>query len=106
GGGQWYRAKSFATFGPIGPYITAAALAGNPNNLKISTELNGIKVQDSNTNQMIQSVEKIIAYASKDTWLMEGTIILTGTPAGVGMSRKPPVFLRNGDVVSVTIEKL
>eukprot|EP01134_Creolimax_fragrantissima_P000604 CFRG0604T1 len=106
GGGQWYRSKSFATFGPIGPYITAAALVPNPNDLKITCDLNGVRVQDSNTNQMIQSVQKIISYCSKDTWLMEGTVILTGTPAGVGFSRKPPLYLKTGDVISVSIEGL
>jgi 2-keto-4-pentenoate hydratase/2-oxohepta-3-ene-1,7-dioic acid hydratase in catechol pathway len=85
--------------------ITADEL-GDPNSLKIGTTVNGEVVQDWNTNDMIFSVPEIIAFLSGSTTLLPGTVILTGTPHGVGMARKPPLWLKSGDIVSVEIEKI
>jgi 2-keto-4-pentenoate hydratase/2-oxohepta-3-ene-1,7-dioic acid hydratase in catechol pathway len=79
---------------------------GNPNNLAIQTRVNGQTLQQSNTSDMIFSVEKIIEFLSGSTTLLPGTVILTGTPEGVGMARKPPIWLQPGDKMEVEIEKI
>jgi len=99
---QWARGKSFDTFCPIGPYIVTDI--DDPDNLAISTRLNGVKVQDSRTSDMIFSVRQLISYCSKNMTLLPGTVILTGTPEGVGFARKPPIFLKEKDVVEIEIE--
>lgn len=105
GGGQWCRGKSFNTFAPLGPCLVTADAIHNPNALRISTLLNGEQVQDSNTSDMIFDVPAIIEYLSGSTTLLPGTVILTGTPQGVGMAAKPaPRWLRPGDSVSIEIE--
>ena len=105
GGGQWCRGKSFDTFAPLGPRLVTAAAIPNPNALRIRTELNGETVQDSNTSDMIFNVPALISYLSGSTTLLPGTVILTGTPSGVGIARKPePRWLKSGDVVTVDIE--
>ncbi len=107
GGGQWCRGKFFDTFAPLGPRLVTADEIPNPNALRISTVLNGDRVQDSNTNDMIFDVPAIIEYLSGSTTLVPGTVILTGTPQGVGMAAKPtPRWLRPGDSVSIEIEKI
>jgi len=106
GGGQWCRGKTFDTFAPLGPRLITADELGDPNSLKIGTTVNGEVVQDWNTNDMMFSVPKIIAFLSGSTTLLPGTVVLTGTPHGVGMARKPPLWLKSGDVVSVEIEKI
>lgn len=106
GGGQWVRGKSFDTFCPLGPRLVPPAELGDPQNLRIRTILNGQTVQDSNTADMIFSVARLIAFVSQDTTLLENTVILTGTPSGVGVARTPPVFLKVGDEVVVEIEKI
>jgi 2-keto-4-pentenoate hydratase/2-oxohepta-3-ene-1,7-dioic acid hydratase in catechol pathway len=106
GGGQWCRGKSFDTFCPLGPVLVTADEIPNPNSLAIKTVLNGETMQDWNTNDMIFDVPTLIEFLSGSTTLMPGTVILTGTPHGVGMARTPPVFMKEGDVVSVEIEKI
>jgi 2-keto-4-pentenoate hydratase/2-oxohepta-3-ene-1,7-dioic acid hydratase in catechol pathway len=106
GGGQWCRGKSFDTFCPLGPVLVTADEIPNPNSLAIKTVLNGETMQDRNTNDMIFDVPTLIEFLSGSTTLMPGTVILTGTPHGVGMARTPPVFMKDGDVVSVEIEKI
>jgi len=104
GGGQWCRGKTFDTFCPLGPALVTADEIPDPNNLAIKTILNGEIMQDWNTNDMIFDVPALIEFLSGSTTLAAGTVILTGTPHGVGMARKPPVWLRHGDTVSVEIE--
>ncbi|MDQ5977118.1 MAG: hypothetical protein QG602_90 [Verrucomicrobiota bacterium] len=107
GGGQWCRGKFFDTFAPLGPRLITADEIPNPNALAISTTLNGERVQGSNTSDMIFDVPAIIEYLSGSTTLVPGTVILTGTPQGVGMARKPePRWLRPGDSVTIEIEKI
>ncbi|MFV0415141.1 MAG: fumarylacetoacetate hydrolase family protein, partial [Chthoniobacterales bacterium] len=106
GGGQWCRGKFFDTFAPLGPCITTTDEVGDPNNLKIKTILNGKTVQDWNTNDMIFDIPAIIEFLSGSTTLLPGTVILTGTPHGVGMAAKPPVWLKAGDEVTIEIEKI
>lgn len=104
GGGQWCRGKTFDTFCPLGPVLVTPDELPNPNALKIKTILNGEAVQDWNTNDMIFDVPTLIAFLSADTTLLPGTVILTGTPQGVGMARKPPLFMKSGDSVTIEIE--
>lgn len=107
GGGQWCRGKFFDTFAPLGPALVTPEDIPNPNALTIATDLNGKRVQESNTNDMIFDVAHIISYLSGSTTLVPGTVILTGTPKGVGMAAKPnPVWLKAGDSVSIVIEKI
>ena len=106
GGGQWCRGKSFDTFGPLGPCLVTSDEIPNPNALRIRTLLNGQTMQDSNTRDMIFDVPALIEFLSGSTTLLPGTAILTGTPAGVGMARKPPRCLSAGDNVSIEIEKI
>jgi 2-keto-4-pentenoate hydratase/2-oxohepta-3-ene-1,7-dioic acid hydratase in catechol pathway len=102
GGGQFSRGKSFDTFCPIGPVAPAASVP-DPQALRIVTRVNGHVMQDAPTSGMIRPVARIIAEVSRGTTLAAGTVVLTGTPAGVGFGRKPPVFLKDGDVVEVEI---
>ncbi len=104
GGSQWCRGKTFDTFCPLGPAMVTPALAPDPNRLAIATRVNGVTMQQSNTRDMIFSVPEIIEFLSGSTTLEPGTLILTGTPEGVGMGRKPPLYLKAGDVVEIEIE--
>ena len=106
GGNQWSRAKTFDTFCPLGPCLVTADEISNPNALTIRTVLNGEVMQDWNTNDMIFDVPALISYLSGSTTLLPGTVILTGTPHGVGFARKPPVFLKAGDTVSIEISSI
>ncbi|MBA2461071.1 MAG: fumarylacetoacetate hydrolase family protein [Actinobacteria bacterium] len=101
--GQWTRGKSFDTFGPVGPIVPADQVP-DPQALRIRCLLNGDVVQDSSTAQMIFTVAEVIAFISDGITLEPGDLILTGTPAGVGLGRKPPVYLEDGDEVTVEIE--
>jgi 2-keto-4-pentenoate hydratase/2-oxohepta-3-ene-1,7-dioic acid hydratase in catechol pathway len=98
---QWARGKSFDTFAPLGPWIENG-IDGDKCN--IQCRLNGKIMQASNTSDLIFNTRQLVSYCSKCMTLMPGTVIMTGTPSGVGFARKPPVFLRNGDVVEVEIE--
>ena len=101
-GGQWCRGKSFDTFCPLGEPSPIGTIS-DLQNLTLTTRLNGVVVQQANTGTMIFSVARLIAELSQGTTLLEGTVILTGTPAGVGAARTPPRFLRDGDRVEVEI---
>jgi 2-keto-4-pentenoate hydratase/2-oxohepta-3-ene-1,7-dioic acid hydratase in catechol pathway len=105
-GGQFYRGKSFDTFCPIGPVVAAPEQVGNPNALRVQCRVNGQLMQDSNTGDMIFDVATLISEISRGHTLLPGTLIVTGTPSGVGMARTPPVFLKQGDVVEVEVEKI
>lgn len=102
-GGQFFRGKSFDTFCPIGPRITPASLIADPQRLTLTTRLNGETVQSDTTASMIFPVAHLIAELSRGATLLPGTLILTGTPSGVGMARNPQRFLRDGDTVEITI---
>ncbi|MFO8112904.1 MAG: fumarylacetoacetate hydrolase family protein [Desulfosalsimonadaceae bacterium] len=106
GGGQWVRGKSFDTFCPLGPVLVTCDGIDDPSNLDISLSLNGRVMQQSNTSDMIFSVARLIAFLSEDTTLAAGTVILTGTPEGVGFTRTPPVYLNPGDLLETTIETI
>jgi 2-keto-4-pentenoate hydratase/2-oxohepta-3-ene-1,7-dioic acid hydratase in catechol pathway len=106
GGGQWCQGKSFDTFCPLGPVLVTRDEIPNPNALRIRTLLNGETMQDWNTNDMIFDVPAIIEFLSASKTLLPGTVIMTGTPHGVGFARKPPVWLKAGDTVTVDIEKI
>ncbi|MEY2466704.1 MAG: hypothetical protein QOD03_1225 [Verrucomicrobiota bacterium] len=106
GGGQWCRGKSFDTFSPLGPVLVTRDEIPNPNALKIRTVLSGQVMQDWNTNDMIFDVPTLIEFLSGSTTLLPGTVILTGTPHGVGMAQKPPRWLKPGDSVTIEIEKI
>jgi 2,4-didehydro-3-deoxy-L-rhamnonate hydrolase len=101
--GQWTRAKSFDTFGPIGPRLVPAAEIGDPQGLRICSRLNGELMQDSSTAQMIFPVAALVEYISRGITLEPGDIIATGTPAGAGAFRPDPVFLSPGDTIEVEI---
>ncbi len=102
GGGQFSRGKSFDSFCPLGPELVMSDEIADPNNLRISTRVNGETVQDSSTADMIFNVPTLIEFLSASTTLPAGSVILTGTPSGVGTGRTPPLWLKPGD--SVTIE--
>ena len=106
GGGQWSRGKTFDTFCPLGPCLVTPDEIPNPNALKIRTLVNGETLQDWNTDDMIFDVPTLIEFLSGSTTLLPGTVIMTGTPHGVGMARTPPRWLHAGDIVSVEIEKI
>ena len=104
GGGQWCRGKTFDTFAPLGPWLTTADSLPDPQALRLRTSVNGVTVQDSSTADMIFSVAVLIEFLSASTTLPAGTVILTGTPEGVGMAATPPRWLKRGDTVSISIE--
>jgi 2-keto-4-pentenoate hydratase/2-oxohepta-3-ene-1,7-dioic acid hydratase in catechol pathway len=104
GGGQWCKGKSFDTFCPLGPCVVAREAIADPNKLRLTSRLNGELMQDSSTAEMIFSIPELIVFLSGSMTLMPGTIILTGTPAGVGTARQPPRYLRAGDFIEVAIE--
>ncbi len=104
GGGQWCRGKSFDSFAPLGPCLVSAAAIADPQVLGLQTRLNGGTVQAASTADMIFPVAEIIEFLSASTTLLAGTVILTGTPSGVGMAADPPRWLRRGDTVEVEIE--
>lgn len=106
GGGQWCRGKFFDTFAPLGPVLVTPEEIPNPNALAIQTILNGEVVQDWNTNDMIFDVPALIEFLSGSTTLLPGTVILTGTPHGVGVAASPPRWLKPGDEVTIEIENI
>lgn len=103
---QWARGKSFDTFCPLGPYLVTRDEIPDPQNLRIRTILNGDTVQDSSTSDMIFDIPAIVSDLSRSMTLLPGTVILTGTPEGVGFTRQPPLFLQDGDTVTIHIEKI
>ena len=106
GGKQWCRGKSFDTFCPLGPCLVTTDEIPDPNTLRIKTTLNDQTMQDSTTADMIFDVPSLISFLSEGTTLLPGTVILTGTPQGVGFARNPPVFLKKGDRVAIEIERI
>jgi 2-keto-4-pentenoate hydratase/2-oxohepta-3-ene-1,7-dioic acid hydratase in catechol pathway len=104
--GQWTRGKSADTFCPVGPHVVPAVDVPDPQALGIRCVLNGETMQDSTTANMIFTVAEIIAYITKTMTLEPGDLIATGTPAGVGVFRDPPVLLKAGDEVTIEIDGL
>ena len=105
-GGQWIKGKSAPTFAPIGPFLVTAEEIENPQNLNLQLKLNNKVVQKSNTSDMIFTVSQIISHLSHFMILRPGDIIATGTPEGVGIGMKPPVFLKDGDIMELEIDFL
>jgi 2-keto-4-pentenoate hydratase/2-oxohepta-3-ene-1,7-dioic acid hydratase in catechol pathway len=103
---QWARGKSCDTFCPIGPCLVTTDEIPNPNRLAIQTEINGTVYQQSNTSDMIFDIPALVSHLSQSMTLLPGTVILTGTPEGVGFTRQPPIFLNAGDHVTIYIEKI
>ena len=103
---QWTRGKSFDTFCPLGPWLVTADEIHVPSRLKIRSFLNGEIMQDSNTSKMIFDVATIISDLSRSMTLLPGTVIMTGTPDGVGFTREPPIFLNDGDTITVEVEHI
>jgi len=106
GDGQWQRGKSCDTFAPMGPTIVTTDEIPDPHTLRITMTVNGNVMQDSNTNQLIFSIPRLIEFITQSITLEPGDVIPTGTPAGVGFARKPPVFLKPGDTMDVDIERI
>lgn len=104
GGGQWALGKGFDGWAPYGPGIVSSKIIKDPQALQITTKLNGKTVQESSTKDMIFGVAQTIAFLSRGTTLLPGDLIFTGTPQGVGMGRKPPLWLKDSDVVEVALE--
>jgi len=102
----WDKGKGFDTFGPVGPWVVTADEVGDPQNLDLWLDLNGQRMQTGNTRTMIFNVAQIVSYVSKLFTLWPGDLITTGTPPGVGMGKKPQVFLKPGDVMRLGVSKL
>lgn len=105
-GGQWTKGKSCDNFSPLGPYLLTSDEISDPGNLKMTLHVNGTLMQNGNTGNMIFDVNFIVHYLSQFMTLEAGDLILTGTPAGVGMGMKPPLYLKEGDEVELSIEQL
>ncbi len=105
-GGQWVKGKSCDTFGPIGPWLVTRDEIQDPQNLALWLEVNGHRYQNGNTRTMVFTVAKLVSYISRYMTLMPGDVISTGTPPGVGLGQKPPVYLKAGDVMELGIEGL
>jgi 2-keto-4-pentenoate hydratase/2-oxohepta-3-ene-1,7-dioic acid hydratase in catechol pathway len=105
-GGTWDKGKGCDTFGPTGPWLVTSDEVGDPHSLRMWLEVDGKKYQDGNSANMIFRVPKIVSYLSTMMSLQPGDVISTGTPAGVGLGQKPPVYLRAGNVIRLGIEKL
>lgn len=105
-GGQWVKGKSCDTFGPIGPWLVTRDEIPDPQNLALWLEVNGHRYQDGNTRTMVFTVAKLVSYISRYMTLMPGDVISTGTPPGVGLGQKPPVYLKPGDVMELGIQGL
>lgn len=106
GGGQWCRGKTFDTFAPLGPALVTRDEIADPNDLAIACTVSGERMQDAHTSDMLFDVPTLIEFLSASTTLEPGTVLLTGTPQGVGFARQPPRFLRPGDEVTVSIERI
>ena len=104
--GQWVKGKSHDTYGPIGPYLVTKDEISDINNLNMSLDVNGTRMQTGNTNTMIFNVNYIVSYLSKFMSLQPGDVITTGTPPGVGMGMKPQQFLKAGDTIRLSIDNL
>ena len=105
-GGQWYRGKSLDTFCPLGPWIVTTDELSDARGLRLTLRVNGVTKQDASTEDLIFAIPEIVASVSSGRTLYPGDVILTGTPGGVGFTRKSPEFLRSGDVVETEIERI
>jgi len=105
-GGQWFKGKNFDTHLPLGPWIVTKDEIPDPQTLRLTTRVNGVTKQDSNTKHMVFPVARIVAELSAGLTLYPGDVIITGTPEGVGMGRKPPEWLRPGDVMELEVEHI
>ncbi len=103
---QYFKGKSMDTFAPMGPYLVTKDEVSDPDNLKISLELNGVGMQNSNTRNMIFKIPSLIRFITTDMTVEPGDVVATGTPSGVGFTRKPPIYLKPGDIVKASVEKL
>jgi 2-keto-4-pentenoate hydratase/2-oxohepta-3-ene-1,7-dioic acid hydratase in catechol pathway len=106
GPGEWIKAKSYDSFGPLGPWLVTKDEVPDPQALGLALDLNGTRMQTGNTSTMIFSVAHLVSYISRFMTLMPGDVITTGTPPGVGMARNPRVFLKEGDQITLTVEGL
>jgi len=106
GTGQWVKGKSADTFGPIGPYLVTSDEIKNVQNLNMKLDLNGKNMQCGNTNKMIFNINFLLSYLSKFMTLQTGDIVTTGTPPGIGNGKKPPIFLKIGDKINLSIDEL
>jgi 2-keto-4-pentenoate hydratase/2-oxohepta-3-ene-1,7-dioic acid hydratase in catechol pathway len=106
GTGQWIKGKSAESFGPLGPWLLTADEIGDPQALDMWLDVNGQRMQTGNTKTMVFSVAELVSYISAKMVLEPGDLITTGTPPGVGSGKKPPVYLKPGDVMDLGIEKL
>lgn len=106
GGGQWVRGKSFDSFCPLGPVLVTRDEIPDPQALMVRSRLNGNLMQEQSTGDMIFSVRQLISELSRDLTLLPGTVILTGTPEGVGFARNPPLFLQPGDEIAVEVDAI
>ena len=105
-GGQWVKGKSCDTFGPIGPWLVTTDEVPDPQQLGLRLEVNGHRYQNGNTRTMIFTVAQLVSYISRYMTLLPGDVISTGTPSGVGLGQKPPVYLRAGDIIELGIDGL
>lgn len=105
-GGQFFRGKSFDTFCPMGPRVAPVKELGDGSGLRLTTKVNGVTMQDGSTSDMIHSCARLVSELSRGMTLLPGTVILTGTPSGVGTARNPPVYLKHDDVVEISIDRI
>ena len=105
-GGQMGYGKSFDAFAPLGPYLVSPAVVGDPQKLQLSTKVNGDVRQNENTSDMVWTIKQIIEHLTRGRTVRAGTVVMTGTPSGVGWFMKPTGFVKDGDVMEVIIEKL
>jgi 2-keto-4-pentenoate hydratase/2-oxohepta-3-ene-1,7-dioic acid hydratase in catechol pathway len=103
-GAQWFKGKSLDATCPMGPVLVTADEIDDPQNLALSCEVNGVRMQAGHTRNQIFSVARVIAELSQGLTLLPGDVILTGTPEGIGAARQPPLFLRDGDVVECWVD--
>jgi 2,4-diketo-3-deoxy-L-fuconate hydrolase len=105
-GSDWVISKNHDTFAPMGPFITPKEFVPDPRKMAITVDLNGMRIKDGNTSMMIHDVFEQVVYASNIMTLHVGDVIATGTPAGVGSARTPPVYFKGGDKIACTYEGL
>jgi 2-keto-4-pentenoate hydratase/2-oxohepta-3-ene-1,7-dioic acid hydratase in catechol pathway len=106
GAGEWIKAKSYDSFGPLGPWLVTRDEIPDPQKLDLALDLNGVRMQTGSTSTMIFGVAELVSYISKYMTLVPGDVITTGTPPGVGMARNPRVFLKPGDELRLTVSSL
>ena len=105
-GGQWFKGKSWDTFAPLGPWLATRDEIPDPHHLHLTLDVNGVRMQDSNTGELVFNVPQLVSYVSQFMTLLPGDVISTGTPAGVGLGSIPPRYLHHGDVVDLAIDGL